>query len=148
VKKIESAMRVCEAVSFASHDTKMQVGAVLMKKESGIIVNTGVNGFLRGAPDNLLPNYNKDKLEFMIHAEINLLANCIREGISAKDCIVVCTHSPCVDCTRLLWQAGITEVVCMHVHKTFKHVLTMKDLKADTKTTGKFTTINYSRRSI
>ena len=146
LKNIQCAMRVCEAVSIDSSDKKTQVGSVLIRKDSGVIVNTGFNGFIRGAPDDKLPAYNDDKHEFMIHSEMNLMANCIREGISVKDCIVVCTHSPCVDCTRFLWQCGITKVICKHMHKTFKKVLIMEDLSVDISANNEFTVIEYSRR--
>ena len=139
-------MTVAEAVSKDSHDTRTQVGAVLVRKDSGAIIGTGFNGFIRGAPDDRLPNYGDDKHEFMQHAEKNLMSNCIREGISARDCIVVCTHSPCSDCARFLWQCGITEVVCKHVHNTFSDCLLMDDLNVSSRADGNFTYIEYSRK--
>ena len=145
-KKIECAMRVCEAVSIASPDKKTQVGSVLVRKDSGVIVNTGFNGFIRGAPDDQLPAYGDDKHEFMVHSEMNLMSNCTREGISARDCIVVCTHSPCVDCTRFLWQCGIDEVIVKNIHSSFQKVLAMKDLNVTTNYNGAFTIIKYSRK--
>lgn len=143
MNKIITAMIVAEAVSADSHDIETQVGCVLVKKDSGAIVGTGFNGFIRGAPDNLLPRSGNDKHQYMQHAEKNLMSNCIREGISAKDCVVVCTHSPCVDCTRFLWQCGITEVIVKNIHSSFKKVQKMRDLDVLTEVTGGFTTIKY-----
>ena len=146
--KLNTAMTVAEAVSKDSHDQKTQVGAVLVRKDSGAIIGTGFNGFIRGAPDDSLPNYDDDKHEFMQHAEKNLMSNCIREGISARNCIVVCTHSPCADCTRFLWQCGITEVICKHVHKTFHNVQRMQDLNVTSVQYASLTHLIYSRSII
>lgn len=144
--KLRTAMTVAETVSFDSHDTETKVGCVLVRKESGAIVGTGFNGFIRGAPDNLLPTNGDDKHPYMQHAEKNLMSNCIREGISARDCVVVCTHTPCVDCTRFLWQCGIDEVIVKNIHSSFDKVRAMKDLKVCTEPAGPFTRIQYSRR--
>ena len=146
LKKIITAMIVAEAVSKQSHDIETQVGCVLVKKDSGAIVGTGFNGFIRGAPDDQLPTSGDDKHKYMQHAEKNLMSNCIREGISARDCVVVCTHSPCVSCTRFLWQCGISEVIVRDIHSSFSKVICMKDLDVNTEVNDKFTTINYSRR--
>ena len=146
LKKIESAMRVCEAVSIDSSDTETQVGAVLVRKDSGAIVGTGFNGFVRGAPDYVLPTSGEDKHQYMQHAEKNLMSNCIREGISARDCVVVCTHTPCVDCTRFLWQCGISEVIVRDIHSSFSKVEAMQDLEVHTENNSGFTHIKYSRK--
>ena len=42
-----------------------------------------------------------------IHAEMNALLYCAKEGISVKNCIVYVTHFPCLNCTKALVQAGI-----------------------------------------
>ena len=48
---------------------------------------------------------------------MNLLINCARHGISMEDCFVVCTHTPCADCSRFLYQAGIDTVIAeTHYH--------------------------------
>ena len=146
INKIATAMRVAEAVSVDSHDIETQVGCVLIKKNSGTIINTGFNGFIRGAPDALLPTSGDDKHQYMQHAEKNLMANCVREGISIRGCIVVCTHSPCIDCTRFLWQCGINKVIVKTIHSSFRKVLLMEDLSVDYKTMNEFTVIKYSRK--
>lgn len=45
-----------------------------------------------------------------IHAEINALLYCAKEGISVKNCTVYVTHFPCLNCTKALIQAGIKKI--------------------------------------
>ncbi len=65
----------------------------------------------------------------MVHAEQHLIANCVRHGISMDDCTVVCTHSPCVVCMRLLFQCGITEVLFKVSYHDSESIKQMKDIK-------------------
>jgi dCMP deaminase len=104
------------------------VGSVLIKNSTGAIIASAYNGFVRKAPDSKLPNTRPDKYQYMMHSEKNLVANCARHGISMDDCTVVCTHSPCVDCMRFLWQCGITRVICETKYKDFDSLKNMKDL--------------------
>lgn len=127
--KISNYMQLAEVCARRSHDAETQVGAVLVNNKSGAIVATGYNGFVRGAPDNLLPNTRPDKYEYILHAEQNLIANCARHGISMEDCTLVCTHSPCKLCMRMLLNCGITKVVVRDLYKDFNDILKMRDIK-------------------
>lgn len=117
-----------------SHDSETQVGAMLIHSKTGAVLSQGYNGFVRGAPDDILPRTRPGKYEYMVHAEQNLLMNCARHGISTDECFVVCTMSPCVLCMRLLWQAGIRKIYCLELYKDFKKILEMKDVKVVCKT--------------
>lgn len=119
-------MGIAEAVSARSHDSETKVGAILIKNDTGMIVASGHNGFVRGAPDSKLPTTRPDKYKFMVHAEENLLAHTSRNGIAIDDCTLVITLSPCQRCLRLMWQAGITEVICRDIYRD--HTIDMEDL--------------------
>lgn len=129
--KLKIAMKVAEAVSIASHDDETKVGAVLVRNDTGAIIATGFNGFIRGAPDSELPTTRPDKYSYMQHAEKNIIFNCARHGISMENCFIVCTMSPCTDCVRALWQCGITHVVVRDLYKDWDKVTTMKDLSVE-----------------
>jgi len=145
--KYQTAMTIAEAVSGRSHDTETQVGCVLIKKDTGAIVATGYNGFIRQAPDDILANKGPDKYEYMIHAEQNMIFNCASQGIAMKDCILVCTLSPCLVCTRYLWQCGIREVICKELYKDSANICAMKDLDvAINNGPDGFYTITYSEK--
>jgi dCMP deaminase len=110
------AMAIAKCAAENSHDDQTQVGAVLVKKSSGSVVAVSYNGFVRGAPDDKLPKNRPDKYKFMMHAEMNLILNCARHGIAMEDCMVVCTHTPCEQCSRLMWQSGIDTVVASEAY--------------------------------
>jgi dCMP deaminase len=126
---VQTYMDVAVAVSQRSHDSETKVGAVLVSNETGAIMATGQNGFVRGAPDDTLPTTRPDKYPYMVHAEQNLVAQCAMHGVAMKNCTLVCTHSPCVSCMRLLWQCGITKVIVKTKYKDFDGILEMKDIE-------------------
>jgi len=126
-------MGLAEAASLRSHDQDTKVGAILVKNDTGMVVATGHNGFVRGAPDNKLPKTRPEKYEFMVHAEENLLAHCAKSGISVNDCSLIITLSPCQRCLRLMFQAGITRVICRDIYRD--HCIDMMDIDIDQRET-------------
>lgn len=141
---LESMMEMAEVVAKRSHDSETKVGAVLMSNKSKAMMATGFNGFVRGAPDKQLPTTRPDKYKFIVHSEENLVANCARHGISMDDCTLVCTHSPCVKCMRLIFQCGITQVVVKEKYRDFEELKKMQDIEIEeTKTDEGFFLLKY-----
>lgn len=135
-------MGIAEAVALRSHDEETKVGAILVKNDTGMVVATGHNGFVRGAPDSRLPTVRPDKYQFMVHAEENLLAHTSRNGISVDNCSLIITLSPCQKCLRLMWQAGITEVICRDIYRD--HTIDMEDIDiVQTKTKEGYHRLRY-----
>lgn len=124
-------MDIAEVIAERSHDAETKVGAVLVNNESGAIVTTGYNGFVRGADDSILPTTRPDKYEYILHAEQNLIANSARHGISMDNCSLVCTLSPCKTCMRMLLNCGITKVIAKNLYKDFNEILQMKDITVE-----------------
>ena len=140
--KNEYWMGIAEAASLRSHDLETKVGAILVKNDTGMVVATGHNGFVRGAPDSRLPKRRPEKYEYMVHAEENLLAHCAKSGISMDDCTLIITLSPCQKCLRLMWQAGVTKVICRDLYRD--HCIDMKDIDiTETKTQEGYIELNY-----
>lgn len=127
-------MGIAEAASVRSPDAETKVGAILIKNDTGGVVATGHNGFVRGAPDALLPCLRPEKYEYMVHAEENLIAHAAKTGTSTENCTLVITLSPCQKCLRLIWQAGVTEVICRDLYRD--HKIDMKDLSIDQEMTA------------
>ena len=121
-------MERAEVVAKGSHDSETKVGAVLVKNDSGAVIADGCNGFVRGAPDAILPTTRPDKYKYIVHAESNLIANCVRHGIAANNCMLVCTMSPCVTCMRLLYQSGITKIIVKEKYRDFHELVLMDDI--------------------
>lgn len=142
--KLENLMEMAEVVSKRSHDVETKVGAILISNKTGAILATGFNGFVRGANDQFLPKTRPEKYQYMVHAEENLVANCARHGISMEDCNLICTHSPCIKCMRLLYQAGITEVTIKIKYRDFDSLMNMDDIMIEQKnTTEGYTILRY-----
>lgn len=133
--KYEIFMEIAQSVAKRSHDSETKVGAVLISNKSGAMLATGFNGFVRGAPDGKLPTTRPDKYKFIVHSEENLVANCARHGISMDDCTLVCTHSPCVKCMRLIFQCGITQVLVKEKYRDFDSLKQMEDVQITETTT-------------
>lgn len=129
--KNQNYMDIAETIAERSHDAETKVGAVLVNNTSGAIVATGYNGFVRGAPDDILPNTRPDKYEYIVHAEQNLICNSAKHGISMNNCSLVCTLSPCKLCMRMLLNCGITKVIAKDLYKDFNDILQMQDIKVE-----------------
>lgn len=108
--KIKVYMDMARAISQLSKDKQTKVGAVLISP-TGRQIASGYNGFLRGANDQDLPTTRPEKYEYFQHAERNVLYNCLDEGIRTKNCLLICTLSPCKDCLRACYQSGIKDIV-------------------------------------
>ena len=128
------------ASSFAqnSHDAETKVGSILVHKESGSILGGAYNGFVRGAQDSKLPNTRPEKHKFIVHSEVNLICNSTRNGVNTSGCFVVCTLSPCINCARILFQAGIDTIYFKDTYHDFHQNLAMPDLKITLTTVGKY----------
>lgn len=141
--KLQNYMEIAETVAKRSHDAETKVGSILINNASGAIIATAFNGFVRGAPDAILPNVRPDKYKFIIHSELNLISNCARHGISMEDTTVICTMSPCVQCTRFLANCGVTQVIVKTLYKDFDEVLAMEDIKVQLNHEADFYKITY-----
>jgi len=141
--KLKNYMEQAEVASKRSHDAETQVGAVLIKNDTGAVIMTSYNGFVRGADDDNLPNTRPDKYPYMCHAEENMIWNCARHGISTDNCSVVSTLSPCVDCMRMLWQCGISRVVVKEIYRDFDDITKMKDLTVKVNLVEDFYELEY-----
>ena len=127
--KIKRYIRRAEIAAESSPDLETKVGAILVSSKTQSVVSEGYNGFIRGAKDDVLPRTRPDKHKFIIHAEANLLANAARNGVSTSDCFVVQTISPCINCARLLFQAGIKEIYFKEWYGSDLGKLEIGDLK-------------------
>lgn len=94
-----------------THDAETGHGAVLTTLDNRVI-STGYNGFVKGIKDNVLPNKRPDKYPFFpLHAEINCLLDCARQGKSSNNTKIYVTGEPCLSCYQMLAQAGIVEII-------------------------------------
>ena len=103
-------MKLAELVATRSEDLSTHVGCVIVGPDKEVR-STGYNGFPRGVEATEERLQRPAKYSWTAHAEINAVGNAARSGVSLKGCTAYVTHACCDDCTRLLIQAGIREVV-------------------------------------
>ena len=58
-----------------------------------------------------------------IHAEMNALLYCAKEGISVKGCTAYVTHFPCLNCTKALIQSGIVGICYKSSYRVDEYAL-------------------------
>jgi len=112
-------MDIAAAVSKRGNCMKRQVAAVIVKDRR--IISTGYNGTPRGiknCDEGGCPRCNSntpsgEKLDecFCSHAEENAIVQAAYHGISIKDSTIYITLSPCLQCTKMIINAGINRVV-------------------------------------
>lgn len=105
-------MEITRLVAARSTCDRAFVGCVLVNDEHRI-VSTGYNGSVAGNPHCLdVGHVMRDgHCIATIHAEMNALLYCAKEGISVNGCTAYVTHFPCLNCTKALIQAGIRKIV-------------------------------------
>lgn len=107
----EYFMQIAEKVATRSTCDRAWVGCLLVNDDNRII-STGYNGSVSGNPhcDDVGHTLRDGHCIATIHAEMNALLYCAKEGISVKNCTCYVTHFPCLNCTKALIQAGITKI--------------------------------------
>lgn len=105
----EKYLRIAKIWSENSHAQRSKVGAILVKDE--MIISDGYNGTPKGF-DNCCEDENNHTLPEVLHAESNCLMKLVRtDGPNAQDGTLYVTLSPCIECAKLIIQAGIKRVV-------------------------------------
>ena len=119
-------MKITEIVASRSTCDRAFVGCVLVNKDHRI-VSTGYNGSVAGNPhcDDVGHTMRDGHCIATIHAEMNALLYCAKEGIPTKDTICYVTHFPCLNCTKALIQAGIREVVYKNAYRVDDYAVSL-----------------------
>lgn len=108
---------IAKIISRRSKDPHTKVGAVLVK--NNCIIGTGYNGDPRNF--NCEFNWNtEEKYNYVIHAEMNALANACYNGCQVKDSEIYLTLSPCNHCILQLIQFGVKKVYYLREYKDFE----------------------------
>ena len=102
-------MDIAYRVSEMSHDTDTKVGAVIVK--DGNIISMGWNGTPSGFPNQCKDSSTGRTLPIVIHAEANALCKLAKSSTDGQGATLYTTLSPCTECTKLILQSGITNVV-------------------------------------
>jgi dCMP deaminase len=112
-KFIQFYMDVAARVADLSHAQRLKVGAIVVKDDR--IISIGYNGMPAGW-DNTCEDkiwnvhdgdYTLKTKPEVLHAESNAIAKLAKSNDSGDRADLFVTHSPCVDCAKLIYQSGI-----------------------------------------
>lgn len=91
-----------------SYCKRRQVGALLVKNQ--MIISDGYNGTPSGF-ENDCEDENNNSKPYVLHAEANAITKVAKSNNSSDGATLYITDSPCLDCAKLIIQAGIIRVV-------------------------------------
>lgn len=91
-----------------SYCRRRQVGALLVK--GNMIISDGYNGTPSGFENNC-EDSEGFTLPYVLHAEANAITKVARTVNSSEGSTLYVTTSPCMECSKLIIQAGIKRVV-------------------------------------
>ena len=126
-------MKVAETFAELSSARRLHVGAIVVKDDR--IISIGYNGMPSGWTNDCedLVVYRKEiepgvfnneythewktKPE-VLHAETNAIAKLAKSTESGDDATMFITHSPCLDCAKLIFQSGIKSVYYRNTYRS------------------------------
>jgi dCMP deaminase len=91
-----------------SYCQRRQVGAILVKDR--MIISDGYNGTPSGFENVCEDEFGVTK-PYVLHAEANAITKVARSNNSSEGATLYVTTSPCIECAKLIIQAGIKRVV-------------------------------------
>ena len=91
-----------------SYCKRRQVGALLVKDR--MIISDGYNGTPSGF-ENICEDESGATKPYVLHAEANAITKVAKSGNSSQGATMYVTASPCLECAKLIIQAGIKRVV-------------------------------------
>lgn len=118
-------MDVAERFAQLSYAERAKVGAIIVKDDR--IISIGYNGMPSG-----WDNRCEDKFDWpdghpevrtrpeVLHAEANAITKLAQSSESGKGAILFCTHLPCIECAKLIYQTGIKSVYYRNEYQAAK----------------------------
>ena len=114
-KLVKAYMDTAKIFAELSHAKRLHVGAIVVKDDR--IISIGYNGMPAGWDNNCedVVQYSDDTTALktkpeVLHAESNAISKLARSSESGLDSTIFVTHSPCLDCAKLIYQSGIRTV--------------------------------------
>ena len=114
-KFIDAYMDVAERFAELSSARRLHVGAIVVKDDR--IISIGYNGMPSGWDNDCEDkvwtqdgDYTLKTKPEVLHAETNAIAKLAKSTESGANATMFITHSPCLDCAKLIFQSGISSV--------------------------------------
>lgn len=104
----EKYLRMAAIWAENSYCIRRQVGALIVKDR--MIISDGFNGTPSGF-ENVCEDESGVTKPYVLHAEANAISKVAKSGNSSEGSTLYVTASPCIECAKLIIQAGIKRVV-------------------------------------
>ena len=101
-------LRMARIWSENSYCKRRQVGALIVKDK--MIISDGYNGTPSGFENQCEDELNITK-PYVLHAEANAITKIARSGNNSDGPTLYVTDAPCIECSKLIIQAGIKRVI-------------------------------------
>lgn len=108
---VETRMKRAFDLATRSKARRLKVGCIITDRKKDII-GMGYNHMPKGFGDNCedeTPDGLVTKKE-LIHAEADAICNCAKHGKGLYNATLFVTHSPCIDCAKMIASSGIRVV--------------------------------------
>ena len=106
-----------------SYCKRRQVGAIIVKDK--MIISDGYNGTPVGF-ENVCEDDNDHTKPYVLHAEANAITKVAQSNNSSNGATLYVTSSPCIECAKLIIQAGIKRVVFNEIYRLTDGIELMK----------------------
>ena len=101
-------LRMAQIWAENSYCQRRQVGALVVKDK--MIISDGYNGTPSGF-ENVCEDENNVTKPYVLHDEANAITKLARSSNNSDGSALYVTASPCIECAKLIIQAGIKRVV-------------------------------------
>lgn len=109
----ERYLRMSHIWSENSYCQRRKVGALIVR--DNMIISDGFNGTPSGFPN--ICEENNVTYPYVLHAEANAITKVARSNNSSEGATLYVTASPCMECSKLIIQAGIKRVVFSDLYR-------------------------------
>lgn len=133
-------MTVAKECARLSRARRLQVGCVVVKNNN--IISFSWNGMPTGWDNNCETeewddgNFVLKTRPEVLHAESNAISKLAKSTESAQGAELYVTHSPCIECAKLIYQAGISRVYFGSQYRNDHGVLFLKQSNIEIIQTG------------
>ena len=107
-------LRMAQIWAENSYCIRRQVGALIVKDK--MIISDGYNGTPMGF-ENICEDDDDHTKAYVLHAEANAITKVAQSNNSSLGATLYVTTSPCIECSKLIIQAGIKRVVFGEVYR-------------------------------
>lgn len=107
-------LRMAKIWAENSYCRRRKVGAILVKGQ--MIISDGFNGTPAGF-ENVCEDDSELTKPYVLHAEANAITKVARSNNSSEGSTLYVTASPCLECSKLIIQAGIKRVVFNELYR-------------------------------